>query len=164
MIHRLNVILKTCSKYKLRKSYIKYLESLDYDEFKFLLFHYTTIAIRLMYRYHKEDKPKIFSKKWFRNKLLRIKYNDINSIFLEANPDFVIEIGNNLKISNDRKTKLIAKLTEIRNTIVNINSQSITIKTTLTKEDMITLFVWSVDYMYMNAEFKKVLEEINSIE
>ena len=95
---------------------------------------------------------------------MRIKYNDINSIFLEANPDFVIEIGNNLKISNDRKTKLIAKLTEIRNTIVNINSQSITIKTTLTKEDMITLFVWSVDYMYMNAEFKKVLEEINSIE
>lgn len=161
MTPRLNVILKTCSKNKLRKGYIKYLNSLDFDEFKYLFYHYTTITIRLMYRY-KDDNPKIFSKKWIRNILLRAKYDNIKDVFNEANLEYVDKMHNDLIINNKRKTELIAKLTEINNTLKNLRFSGIPIKSA--KDETIVIFAYAVDVMYMNQEFKRILEEIDNIE
>lgn len=114
-----------------------------------------------MYRY-KDDNPKIFSKKWIRNILLRAKYDNIKDVFNEANLEYVDKMHNDLIINNKRKTELIAKLTEINNTLKNLRFSGIPIKSA--KDETIVIFAYAVDVMYMNHEFKRILEEIDNIE
>ena len=67
MIHRLNVILKSITNKNVKHGFIKYLSSLDFEDFEYLLEHYFTAILRLMFRY-KNKKANFLSKQWFINK------------------------------------------------------------------------------------------------
>lgn len=46
MIHRLNVILKSITNKNVKHGFIKYLSSLDFEDFEYLLEHYLTAIVK----------------------------------------------------------------------------------------------------------------------
>ena len=82
--HRLNYILKKCKRSKFRNGYIKYLESLDYEEFKYLLSYYMQTITRLVIKYNSKN-IKLFSRNWFKYYFLKRKYYKLFNIFFTSN-------------------------------------------------------------------------------
>ena len=112
MKRTLNAILKKCKfNRKYKKNFILYLSSLDFDEFGFLYFYYTSIIIK---RYKSEYK--LFSKQWFKTFFLAYKLKYILNIFNSANSEYILRLKNNveqlelLKNEIDENFKILSKI------------------------------------------------------
>lgn len=162
--HRLNIILDKCSKKKFKNGFIQYLKSLDFEEFEVLFNHYNSVLTRLMFRYkEKNEKVRIFSKKWFRNENLKYKYDVINSLFYDSNMFFVEKINNKLENNNKRISELIIKVREINQSLEIIKNTNFSFGDVLNTKETINLITLLVEYTYNNNELKKVLAEIEEL-
>lgn len=160
MIHRLSVILKKCNNSKFRKSYIKYLKTLDYDEFKVIFSHYMRIIAKINIRYStKKIKP--FSKLWFNKQFIKIEYRKILNIFYFSNFDFVLKIGTEIFDLNSKKLKLLKDIEETKITLNNINEiKSIKLES---KEDYIKYSALMIQKFYFSEQLEKLVNELNDI-
>jgi len=113
-----NIILKKCSNRKFRKGFIKYLSTLDFQEFSELFDHYTKIFSKFMIRFNLIN-PKKFTKNWLKRRFLKHKFDSISIIFLEANRDFIIKINKELNYINLKTTNLLIEMEETNKTFSN---------------------------------------------
>lgn len=162
--HRLNIILDKCRDNKFKKGFIIYLQSLDFDEFELLFNYYTSIISRLIFRYkNKEEKVKIFSKKWLRNKFLNYKYQTINLLFYAANSNFVKLANKKISDNNKRMSELITKIKEINKSIEAIKNVNLTISEQPSMTEVITLITILIEYIHNKNESEKIMNEINKL-
>lgn len=159
MIHKLSTILKLS--YKSEKQYIKYLKSLDFEEFKEIYFHYMKIIIRYESIYKKQNAKK-FSKNWFINRKIHNKYKNFNGLFVLSNINHIVKISNDLDISNNRKEELIKNIIDTRKTIDFLSKHPIILNENPTKEEIIKFNVLVIDSIYFNKKMKDLLNELNN--
>lgn len=160
--HRLNIILDKCSNRKFKNGFIQYLRSLDFEEFEILFNYYTSVLTKLMIRYkYKEEKHKIFSKKWFRDQSLSYKYQQINLLFYEANYDFIEKVNKKIKDNNKKISELLVKIRKINESIVVVNGTKIEFVENPTTIEVITLISVLVEHIYNKNELDKLMEELN---
>jgi len=162
MIHRLSIILKKCENKKFRIGYMKYLGSLDFNEFEELFSHYSTIIAKLLLKYQK-NKIKFFSKNWFKLSSLEYKWYQLYRLFSLSNPYFVELNMRNLDVSNSKKTDLIIKINETRQALESIVSNPITLPENAKQEDIIKFNLIIIDSIYTSEELTKLVDELNNI-
>lgn len=175
---RLSEILKKSSKSKYRTDFIKYLKSLDFNEFEIIFNHYMSIAIKFLTFYKVEHfqektqnirneynidnkkyvKNKFLSKKWFNDKYFKNKYYDIFNIFMDANRDFVNIISDKIHEKNNKKAKILKEIINIKNTIENLNNLEIPIS-----NESLQLCILINYQIYAKQELDRLLEELNNI-
>ena len=163
MIHRLSIILKKCENKKFRIGYMRYLSSLDFNEFEDLFSHYSSIIAKLIIRYRK-DKIKFFSKNWFKLSDLEYKWHQLYKLFSISNPYFVELNMKNLDIKNTKKIELIMKINETRKALDSIVSNPIALSQAATQEDIIKFNLIIIDSIYTSEELTKLIEELNNIQ
>ena len=163
MIHRLSTILKKCENKKFRIGYMRYLSSLDFNEFEELFSHYSTIIAKLLLRY-KKNKIKFFSKNWFKISDLEYKWHQLYRLFSLSNPYFVELNMKNLDIKNTKKMELIMKIDETRRTLESIVSNPIALPQNTNQEDIIKFNLIIIDSIYTSEELTKLVEELNNIQ
>ena len=162
MIHRLSIILKKCENKKFRIGYMRYLSSLDFNEFEELFSHYSTIIAKLLLKYQK-NKIKFFSKNWFKLSSLEYKWYQLYRLFSLSNPYFVELNMRNLDVSNSKKTDLIIKINETRQALESIVSNPITLPENAKQEDIIKFNLIIIDSIYTSEELTKLVDELNNI-
>lgn len=173
---RLSIILKNSKKNKYKKNFIKYLSSLDFDEFEIIFNHYISIIFRALSFYkveyffekihflrnkfgidnNKFIKNKFLSKKWFCDIKMTKKYHKIYDIFLEANSEYVEKIQNKLITKNNRKEKILTEIININNKIKNMDIEISNVN--------LTQFCSLIFYqIYIKIELERLVEEFNKI-
>jgi hypothetical protein len=166
MKQRLNVILKKCKNYKFRKGFIKYLSSLDFEEFEQIYNKYVRIIIRLIIRY-RNKKIKFLSKDWFKNQILENKWDRLHTIFVESNFAFVTRVNNNDRTKNNKTRKILTDIDVVRETLKNINenvnAKTIEITDYSTQEEIFNFYVLLVDSIYLSLELEKLKDELYKI-
>ena len=163
MIHRLSIILKKCENKKFRIGYMRYLSSLDFNEFEELFSHYSTIIAKLLIRYQK-DKIKFLSRKWFKLSDLEFKWHQLYKLFSLSNPYFVELNMKNLDIKNSKKMELVIKINETRKTLESIVSNPIALPKNSNQEDIIKFNLIIIDSIYTSEELTKLVDELNNIQ
>jgi hypothetical protein len=163
MIHRLSIILKKCENKKFRIGYMRYLSSLDFNEFEELFSHYSTIIAKLLLRYQK-NKIKLFSKNWFKLSNLEYKWHQLYRLFSLSNPYFVELNMNNLDIKNTKKMDLIMKINETRKELESIISNPIILNQNSNQEEIIKFNLIIIDSIYTSEKLTKLVDELNNIQ
>jgi len=157
--HTLNTILKLDRKNK--KSFIKYLSKINYDEFKILLDHYVNVVIRLKIKYN--NMPiKIFSKNWFIKRDLQNKYTIISNIFYSSNPIYFNKIANELYQLNMTKVNLYNRLEYNQKLLKNLESTTVIIENN-NEETIRNIAIFFLSTLNINNEIKNSIEEINNL-
>lgn len=156
-------ILNKCSSDKFKKSYIKYLASLDFDEFEELFSKYSSTIAKLIIRYRK-NKIKFFSRKWFKLSDLEYKWHLLYSMFVKSNNYFVDKITQNLEIKNNKKMSLLSKIIKTRQELESIISHPISLIPDPTVEDIIKFNLIIIDSIYTSEELTKLVDELNNIQ
>lgn len=158
----ISYILNKCSSSKFEKSYIKYLASLDFDEFEKFFSNYSSIIAKLIIRY-RANKIKLFSKKWFKLSNLEYKWHLLYSMFIKSNRNFVDKITQNLEIKNNKKMSLLSKIIKTRQELESIISHPISLIPDPTTEDIIKFNLIIIDSIYTSEELTKLVDELNNI-
>ncbi len=163
MTHRLSDILNKCENKKFKDGYIKYLKSLDFNEFEELFSYYSGAIATLLIRYQK-NKIKFFSNKWFKFHIIKYKWDLLYLIFSNANHDFVMNTSKNLDIKNTKKMDLIIKINETRQELESIVSNPIILTQNSSQEDIIKFNLIIIDSIYTSEKLTKLVDELNNIE
>ena len=161
-MHRLTIILNKCERKKYRDGYIKYLKSLEYEEFENIFSYYSLVMAKLLIKYEK-NKISFFSKKWLKFINIKYKWNMLYLIFLKANKKFVNLIIKNLDIKNSKKFELILKINETQNTLDSIISNPIKLSSNPNQEDIIKFNLIIIDSIYTSEKLTKLMDELNNI-
>jgi hypothetical protein len=161
-MHRLTIILNKCERKKYRDGYIKYLKSLEYEEFENIFSYYSLVMAKLLIKYEK-NKISFFSKKWLKFINIKYKWNMLYLIFLKANKKFVNLIIKNLDIKNSKKFELILKINETQNTLDSIISNPIKLSSNPKQEDIIKFNLIIIDSIYTSEKLTKLMDELNNI-
>lgn len=162
MKHKLSVILKKCNNYKYREGFIKYLKSLNYEEFKELYLHYALIVLRYENIY-KHKNPKKFSKKWFINKKIKNKTKKLYYYFIKANDNFIKKITNKIIEDNGLREKLFDELTITRNKINNLSKKTFIISETSSKNDIIDFNIYLILSTDLSNKIKELINKIDNL-
>jgi len=161
-MHRLTIILNKCERKKYRDGYIKYLKSLEYEEFENIFSYYSLVMAKLLIKYEK-NKISFFSKKWLKFINIKYKWNMLYLIFLKANKKFVNLIIKNLDIKNSKKFELISKINETQNILDSIISNPIKLSSNPNQEDIIKFNLIIIDSIYTSEKLTKLMDELNNI-
>lgn len=163
-IHRLNTILNKCGNKKFKSEYIKYLRSLDFEEFEILYNYYSSVIVRLMFRYKsKNEEIKILSKKWFITESLSYKYQTLNLLFREGNIIYVEKANNKVEENNKKISELITKIKELNHSLEVIKNAKLVMSEKPDQKDMLNLIAILVEYIYNKNESQKILDELNNL-
>lgn len=159
---RLTIILNKCENKKYRTGYIKYLKSLEFDEFENIFSHYSAVMATLLMRY-KKIKTKFFSKKWIKLQAITYKWQMLYLIFSHANDKYVRLVGQNLEIRNSKKMELISKINETRQALDSIVSYPIKMAPNPKIDDIVRFDLILVDSIYISEELNNLIDELNNI-
>jgi len=159
---KLNDILKKSLNYKFRKGFIKYLSTLEYDEFNEIYKHYTSILLTLIFRYRK-DKFIIFSKKWFNYRILQYKYHYIFKLFFTANPKFIERSNIETKKYNNEVSNLIDLINEKSEILQNISKTPMFLTQYSTNKDFIKYYLVIVDNVYNYEILINAMNRLNEL-
>lgn len=162
MINRLSVILDKSQNKKFRNEYIKYLKSLDFEEFEYIFSYYSSVLVKLLLRY-KKNKIRLFSKKWFILKDIQIKWRILYLLFLDANYKFVKRTLDNLEIKNSKRMDLIIKINETKQALDSIISNPIKLTSNPKKEDIIKFNLIIIDSIHTSEELTNLMDKLNNI-
>ncbi len=156
IVNRFSELLKNISNRKFRNSYIKYLMSLDFEEFYFIYNHYSKILIILSLRYKNKKRGKFIS--WIKLKILYHKFEILYKIFNLANKEFIkktMELNNKkyLVLNEIITVKTILKKLETVNIIINNNKTNII--------NVIAVLILNVYNKNKLEELEKKLNDLN---
>lgn len=157
---KLSTILNNIKNSKYKKGYIKYLKSLDYDEFRTLFVYYMAIIIRYENIYIKKNIKK-YTLFWLKNYFIRKKYIRLYSIFYNSNQDFVIKINKKIEYDNNIRQHLINNIKEVTETISNLEGKIAVITEKSTRKDLIDFTVLLIDSIYLRNELNKLLDKLD---
>jgi len=162
MIHRLSVILKNSYKSSYKKGFIKYLDSLSYNEFKVMYMHYMKVHLRYEKRY-KTEKPKFFSKKWFINK--KILSNSIRLYYLFSNTKskYIKKVMDELDIISNKRSNLLDRISITQAKIKNLSDKNIVLTQTPTQMDNIDFILLIVENIYLTEEITSLYNKLDDM-
>lgn len=167
MIHRLSVILKKCDNTKYRQDFIKYLSTLEFDEFELLFNKYLVIISRFLNIYSDlsftmfKNNAIFLSKKWWKNQRMKNKYCCFFKIFNDGNPKFITDIENKLKYKSKRYTEIALNLKDAQIEMENIIS--VELKISNNKEDLIRTSIYISKTIMIKNKLEKLSEELNKL-
>jgi len=159
-IHKLNTILKKSNNNKFRKGFIKYLSSLNFNEFSFLYNFYMRVMTKLILKY-KNKKIKFLSKDWFKNISLQNKYQELYYIFYIANFPYIQKINKNLEINNLKNRILLDNINDVKSSLENLSKKQININPYPTEKEMIDFNILIIGTIYNKQMLDNLLEELN---
>lgn len=161
MITRLNDILTKCSNIKFKTGYIKYLKSLNFEEFEKIFVYYASVIQIVAIKY---ENSRFFTKKWFKKYLLQLKFNILCNIFFEANFDYLIKIKDNIDIINKKREKILINIKNNKETLNNVLQLKFNVyKIPMTKEDLINFNILIIDNIYLTNELENLIYELNKL-
>ena len=159
---KLNSILKKCNNRKYKKGFVMYLSSLDDKEFEKIFYHYLSVINRLLNIYT-EYKIKIFSKKWFNQIILQLKFRHVFLIFCKANYFLVLKIKTDVLNRNKKRDILLKKISENEDILYSISKQQIIFSEKPTIQEIIYFNGLIIDNIYLREETIKMIDEFNLI-
>lgn len=155
---KLSTILDKCNRSKYRNEFIKYLTSLDFNEFEYLYNKYSELIIRTGYKYRNSKR---FSKNWLKKKLLDIKLKRLYLLFLQSNMYYVILSGENLKNRNEKRRVILKNIEESKELMRNLNNNRfLELSITPTYEDLIKLYILMMDNIYTKDRLDNLIKEL----
>jgi hypothetical protein len=157
---RLNTILKTCYNKNSRKGFIKYITSLDYNEFENMFLHYTTVFAHLFIKYSSK-KIKKYSKDWFKEIVLNDKYDKIYALFAEANFSYILEFNKNIGERNKKREKILQEIEDVKKIINSVFSKEFVINLPPSQYQKIEILMLICNSIYAENELKRLIEELN---
>jgi len=158
--HSLNIILKKSLNYKFRRGFIKYLSSLDYEEFESLFVYYANIISTLLIKYSNK-KIRFLSRDWFKYKILNIKYDIFFFLFIKGNREFLLEISKSMTQRNEEREKTLNEIDRLQHIINDLYAKEILVNVSFTQQDkieVITLIYVAIDTA---KELEKLLNSLN---
>ena len=161
-IHRLNVILKNLSNYKYKCGFIKYLSSLNFDDFEKLLNYYLSIILRLTLR-HKNKKANFLSKQWFINRYINSIFLKITMVFYDANFDYFIKIDKNIQKKNNIIINLLNNIYENQNTLKNLEKIKVYLIDMKTDKEIVEFASLAISTIFVKQELEKLYNEIEKL-
>jgi hypothetical protein len=159
---KLRDIWKNLFNEKFKKGFIKYLASLDYEEFDEIFDHFITTTYRLRLKY-KNTKIKFLSEKWFKSKIVLYKYDEMFRLFGVANLEFIKKSNSILDEKNKKKTNLIKNINEKRQILNALSQIPLVITTNSTQSDILKFYIAIISNIYNSNELVKSLEELNNL-
>lgn len=159
---KLRDIWKNLFNEKIKKGFIKYLASLDYEEFDEIFDHFTTTTYRLRLKY-KNTKIKFLSEKWFKSKIVLYKYDEMFRLFGVANLDFIKKSNYILDEKNKKKIAIIKNINEKRQILNTLSQLPFTITPYSTQNDILNFYVAIISNIYNSNELAKSIEELNNL-
>lgn len=161
-IHRLNVILKNLSNHKYKYGFIKYLSTLKFEDFEYLLHHYLTTILRLMLRY-KNKKANFLSKQWFINKKINSKYRKIAKAFYDANFDYCIKIDEKIQKEGKQIIDLLNNIRENQTILENLEKVQIYLTDMKNDKEIVEFASLAISTIFVKQELGKLYEEIGKL-
>lgn len=162
MIHRLNVILKSITNKNVKHGFIKYLSSLDFEDFEYLLEHYLTAILRLMFRY-KNKKANFLSKQWFINKKINSKYRKIAMVFYDANFDYCIKINDKIQQKDNYIINLLNNISENKKVLKKLENIELFLTDMENEKEIIEFASLIISTIFVKKELEKLYEEIGKL-
>lgn len=156
----LRQLLNKISDRKFIKGYIKYLKSLDFEEFNSIYLHYSRIFTILYFRYQQKN-AKFLSKIWFKMYILKLKFKLIFYIFNVANADYIKKSSNLLEENNNKSLKILIEIYEVQNAILNIQKKPLVLTQNPNREDIIHAMVYFCSSIYNNQRLEELIQEFN---
>jgi len=160
MYYRLNHILNKSNNKKFRNGLIKYLKSLDFDEFKLIYDYYSNVIGKLLFKYQKE-KIKFLSKKWFKIKILKYKYKNIFTIFFDASSFSVIKIIDDETKKNDKYNSLVKNINEISDSLQEYSTYQMSLSSNPTTEELVRFIIMVSNNIYNLDELDRLIKELD---
>jgi len=161
-IHRLNVILKNITNKNVKHGFIKYLSSLDFEDFEYLLEHYLTVIVRLMFRY-KNKKANFLSKQWFINKKINSKYRKIAMAFYDANFDYCIKISDKIQQKDKHIINLLNNISENKKVLKNLENIQLFLTDMENEKEIIEFTSLIISTIFVKKELEKLYDEIEKL-
>lgn len=159
MITRLSEIFKNIYKKKFREGYIKYLRSLDFEEFDFIYHQYAGTVAVLHKRYESKN-HKFLSKNWINLKILTSKFKVLYYVFHSANKDFMKKSFKLLEERNSKSLRILTEINEVKATLKNLENKTLMITQNPNSEDIISITSYFVSNIYNNQRLQELLDEL----
>lgn len=167
MKHRLSIILKKCKNTKYRQDFIKYLSTLEFDEFELLFKKYFYTISRFLSIYGDsnfkliENKAIFLSKIWWKNQRIKNKYYWFLKIFNDGNSKFVTDIVNKLNYKSKRTTEIRL---EINYTYIELeNIINFELELNNNKDDLIRTSIYIAKSIMIKNKLEKLTEELKNL-
>lgn len=161
MIPRLSKVLKNCKNKKYRKDFIKYLSTLEFEDFEILYNRYFYMITRFLAIYGNYNNARIFSENWWKIQKIKNMYKSFLSIFNDGNSKFVIYIQNKLIYKSQRSMDITIELTKSQQELENILKIKLNISNN--KEDIIRATIYIIKTIILKNKLQKLSEELKTL-